>query len=136
MAATRRPSDLTFRLPKEVKPLHYDLYLHPDLDKGTYIGAVTILIDVLDHRRYIALHQKGLTITSVTLKTSDLDDNNDVPIKGYETVDALEELLITTDRDLEPAYYNLTIEFTGALGPDKYVGFYSSTYKDTNNKTR
>ena len=26
------------RLSREVLPLHYDLYLHPDLDSGTFMG--------------------------------------------------------------------------------------------------
>ncbi|XP_043274166.1 glutamyl aminopeptidase-like [Venturia canescens] len=136
MATKNVPSDLSFRLPKEVKPLHYDLYLHPDLDNGTFQGNVTILIDVLDQRSYIALHQKDLNITSASLKTYDREVDYEVPIKEFYTVDKLEELLVTFDKDLHSGLYHLAFAFNGALQPDKIVGFYSSKYKDAENRTR
>lgn len=136
MATKNFPSDLSFRLPKEVKPLHYDLYLHPDLAQGTFQGNVTILINVLDERSYIALHQKDLNITSASLKTFDREVNYEVPIKEYYTVDKLEELLVIFNKDLHSGLYHLTFSFNGALQPDKIVGFYSSKYKDDTNRTR
>ncbi|XP_034934973.1 glutamyl aminopeptidase isoform X2 [Chelonus insularis] len=131
-----KKTDMTFRLPKEVKPRHYDLYLYPDLESGTFSGTVTILIDVLDRRNYIALHQKDLTITKTTLKTTDLIDNYELAIKETFTIDKLEELVVNLDSDLTPGRYNLSFEFNGALQPDKIVGFYASKYKDPENRTR
>lgn len=140
MSSEASPSDLTFRLPKEVRPVHYDLFLHPDLEKGTFKGTVTITIDIADRRSHIALHQKDLEITAASLKTYDPEESFnsgiDVPIKEYYTVEKLEELLVTFNEDLSPGSYNLTFEFKGALQPDKIVGFYSSTYKDVDNRTR
>ncbi|KAK0091458.1 hypothetical protein PV326_003204 [Microctonus aethiopoides] len=136
MTTNEPPADLTFRLPKDVKPLHYDLYLHPDLINGTFQGNVTILIDVLEKRNYIALHQKDLNITKTTLKTYELEENRELSIKETYKIDKLEELVVTLHDDIQSGLYQLSFEFNGALQPDKIVGFYASKYKDENNKTR
>lgn len=136
MTTNEPPADLTFRLPKDVKPLHYDLYLHPDLINGTFQGNITILIDVLEKRNYIALHQKDLNITKTTLKTYELEENRELSIKETYKIDKLEELVVTLHDDIQSGLYQLSFEFNGALQPDKIVGFYASKYKDENNKTR
>lgn len=128
--------DLSFRLPTEVKPLHYDVYLHPDLEKGTYHGKVTILIDVIDRRSNIVLHQKDLNITNTTLKTYDREENFEMEILRTTPINQHEMFVITTKNELHQGMYNLSLEFTGALQPNKIVGFYSSKYKDAKNKTK
>lgn len=128
--------DLSFRLPKEVKPLHYDVYLHPDLDKGTFQGKVTILIDVFDRRSYIALHQKDLNITRTTLKTYDREENFEFELLDIIQIPKHEMFVISTKNELHTGLYNLSFEFNGALQSDKIVGFYSSKYKDAKNKIR
>ncbi|XP_012276537.1 glutamyl aminopeptidase [Orussus abietinus] len=130
------PADLTFRLPQEVKPVHYDLYLHPDLEKGTFQGKVTISIDVVDKRSYIALHQKDLNITSTKLTTIDREINYDIPIKTTYNIEKLEVFVIATENDITDGLYKLSLEFDGALQPNKIVGFYSSSYKDEDGKKR
>ncbi|XP_006607951.1 glutamyl aminopeptidase isoform X2 [Apis dorsata] len=129
-------SDLSFRLPKEVKPLHYDVYLHPDFDKGTFQGKVIILIDVFDRRSYIALHQKDLNITRTILKTYDREENFEFELLDIIQIPKHEMFVISTKNELHIGLYNLSFEFNGALQPDKIVGFYSSKYKDTKNKIR
>ena len=37
-ALLKHPWEKNPRLSREVLPLHYDLYLHPDLDSGTFMG--------------------------------------------------------------------------------------------------
>lgn len=129
------PDTMSFRLPKDVKPLHYDVYLHPDLEKGTFEGKVTILIDVMERRRHIALHQKDLNITKTLLRTYDRDENfeyKDPPLIQIPKY----EMFVVTSPELEVGFYNLTFEFNGALQPNKIVGFYSSKYKDEQNRMR
>lgn len=128
--------DYTFRLPKEVKPIHYDIYLYPDLNNGTFVGKVTILIDVLDKRGQIALHQKDLNITHIELKTYDREENYKIGLLPPFTVPKYEMLVVPIKNEINSGLYDLSIEFNGALQPDKIVGFYSSKYKDENNKTR
>ncbi|KAK1134886.1 hypothetical protein K0M31_007653 [Melipona bicolor] len=133
---TESVPDLSFRLPKEVKPLHYDVYLHPDLEKGTFQGKVTILIDVLNRRSYIALHQKDLNITSTALNTYDREENFEFELLDLIQIPKYEMFVVPTKNELHTGLYHLSFEFNGALQPDKIVGFYSSKYKDAQNRTR
>lgn len=127
--------DVSFRLPKEVKPIHYDLFLHPNLQEGTFSGKVTILLDVLDTRRTIALHQKGLAISVVNLTTYDREENFDIEISSISQPTKYEIFLVSAKNDFNPGLYNLYLEFNGSL-QDKIVGFYSSKYKDSQNRSR
>ncbi|KOC69924.1 Glutamyl aminopeptidase [Habropoda laboriosa] len=133
---TETITNLPFRLSKEVKPLHYDVYLHPDLEKGTFQGKVTILIDVQDRRSYVALHQKDLNITWTELKTYDRDENFEFEVLDIIQIPKNEMFVVSTKNELHSGLYNLSFEFNGALQPDKIVGFYSSKYKDEKNRIR
>lgn len=129
------PSDISFRLPPEVRPLNYDLFLHPDLKKGTFEGRVSILLDIRNKRKYITLHQKELTISSVNLDLRQNDENHNIGIKESYPLDKHEFFIITPNEELDTGVYNLTLSFSGSL-QDKIVGFYSSKYKDEKNQTR
>lgn len=118
----------SFRLPKEVKPIHYDLFLHPKLKENTFSGKVTILIDVLDDRRTIALHQKGLNITSAKLITYGLEEDYEIKISSISDPTKYEIFVISTENEFKSGLYNLSLEFDGSL-ENKIVGFYSSKYQ-------
>ncbi|XP_032666261.1 glutamyl aminopeptidase isoform X1 [Odontomachus brunneus] len=128
-------SDVSFRLPKEVKPVHYDLFLHPNLQQGTFSGNVTILLDVLDRRRTIALHQKGLNIQSANLTTYDREENFEIELSSISKPTKYEIFVISAKDEFSSGLYNLNLKFDGSL-QDKIVGFYSSKYRDPQNKTR
>ncbi|XP_066600502.1 aminopeptidase A isoform X2 [Prorops nasuta] len=134
MSKEQQP-DINFRLPKEVQPLEYDLYLFPNLREGTFQGKVTILIDVKNKRNYIALHQKDLTITSTVLRTVENEENYDIELMPPSDISKYEIFVVTTKNEIQPGLYNLTFDFNGGLN-DKIVGFYSSKYKDSQNRTR
>ncbi|KAJ8675168.1 hypothetical protein QAD02_010954 [Eretmocerus hayati] len=134
-AMSQQESDIPFRLPKAVKPLLYDLYLHPDLEKGTFQGKVSILINVAEKQRNIILHQKDLNISSVILGLHNQANDHSIEIKESHTVEEKEVFVITPKKELENGVYNLTLTFAGSL-QNKIVGFYSSRYRDEHNKTR
>ncbi|KAL6426361.1 hypothetical protein ACFW04_009103 [Cataglyphis niger] len=120
----------SFRLPKEVKPIHYDLILHPIFKKYNYTfsGKVTILIDVLDDRRTIALHRKDLNIKSAKLITYGLEENYEIKISSISNPTRYEIFVISTKNKFKSGLYKLSLEFCGDLD-DKIVGFYSSKYE-------
>lgn len=127
--------DESFRLPKEVIPIHYDLFLHPKLQEGTFSGKVTILIDVRDNRKTIALHQQDLTITSVKLTTYGLDKDYEINISSISRPTKYDIFVVSTENEIQSGLYNLSLEFNGSLR-DKIIGFYTSKYRYKANETR
>lgn len=58
------------RLPKSVKPIHYDLTLLPDLEQFTFRGEESILVKILeDNVQMISIHQLNLGINEVSFLT-------------------------------------------------------------------
>ncbi|XP_011698185.1 PREDICTED: glutamyl aminopeptidase-like isoform X2 [Wasmannia auropunctata] len=133
--------DESFRLPTDVIPIKYDIYLHPKLKEETFSGNVTILIDVTksNNRRSIALHQKDLKIKSAKLVTFGLEEDYEINISSISNPTKYEVFVISTDTEIKSGLYNLSIEFDGNLG-NKIIGFYNSKYyinnPDGTNETR
>ena len=69
------------RLPKSVLPIHYDLFLHPDLTEGLFYGKVDIEVNSLEERDYFVVHVKDFMEISARLT------KNDQPIDIMETID-------------------------------------------------
>lgn len=124
-----------FRLAQEVRPVSYDLYLHPDLVKGTFEGRVSILVNITDRKNFITLHQKDLSISSVKLQAQHSNTNSNVEIKESYPHNENETFTIIPKEELDIGSYEIDLSFSGSL-KDKIVGFYSSKYKDEQNKTR
>ncbi|XP_021693431.1 glutamyl aminopeptidase isoform X3 [Aedes aegypti] len=123
-----------YRLPNDVIPLHYDLWLHPNLDEGTFTGRVSIDVSVVSTTRTIVLHSNGLTITNPSLK--------------LET--SFTPITLTPQFDLEREFLQLNVPISAVLQPDtnatismsfsgkmsgKIVGLYSSSYPTENGET-
>lgn len=133
-------SDIDFRLPSEVKPVHYDLYVHPDLDEGTFEGRVSILIDISDKRNFLVLHQLNLKIDSVSLYKHDASNkskfgNQSLEIKESYAIPEKQVFVVVPKDDLTIGQYDLKLSFNGSL-KNGLFGFYSSKYKDEFNNTR
>lgn len=124
-----------FRLPQDIKPQHYELYLYPNLEKGTFDGKVTILLDVVKNQKFIALHQKELNVSSVKLNLRDREKNYDIEVKKSYPIEKNEVFIVEPAEELKVGTYDLHLSFSGSL-QDKIVGFYSSKYKDELNETR
>ncbi|KAG9123895.1 Aminopeptidase 2 mitochondrial [Ceratobasidium sp. 392] len=65
-----------YRLPKNVRPSHYDLTIQTDLEALTFKGFVIVDLDIVEETKSITfnssdlvLHEEGLTVTSDALKT-------------------------------------------------------------------
>lgn len=50
-----------------MKPIEYDLFLHPDLQNGTYSGHENITLEIVSETNEIVLHSHLLNITQVKL---------------------------------------------------------------------
>lgn len=62
-----RPWEESFRLPENVIPEHYELYMHPDLSAKTFSGRVTISLTSQEPRDHFLVHSQWLTITNTSL---------------------------------------------------------------------
>ena len=60
-------TETTIRLPKEVRPVKYDLMLTPNLESFTFQGEETILIQVMETTKNIVMHAAELEISSAKL---------------------------------------------------------------------
>lgn len=119
--------DDNLRLPKAIKPLHYDIKLESALDEnGTtnYGGEVKIELEVLEEVNDIVLHHRGLNIRNTTLKNSSVDWPIDNPV--YDNV--TEFLTIHSNTTfIVGDILTLMIEFDGNLQTGT-AGFYRSQY--------
>ncbi|KAK9754422.1 hypothetical protein QE152_g1216 [Popillia japonica] len=65
---TTAPEEMTdYRLPTNIIPTKYDLYLYPDLTTGTgnFTGTVEIAVSVSETTEIVKLHSNSLTIKTL-----------------------------------------------------------------------
>lgn len=136
MSVNKIVENLTFRLPRSIKPIAYNLFLHPDLSKKTFSGNVKIEISVSEKVPFIALHSKFLNVTKTKLMKQLQNGLEGIDIKSTFEYEKFEYFVVEPEAPLAAGNYTVDLDFNGTLS-DKIVGFYSSTYLDkSKNKTR
>ncbi|CAG1976831.1 unnamed protein product [Fusarium graminearum] len=120
-------------LPKNVKPLHYDLTLEPNFETFKYEGTVVIDFDVVEDSTSIALNTVDLEIHDTLVEA------NGATISSSPTLDYDKDSQTTTitfDKTIPAGQKaRLTQRFTGTLNDDM-AGFYRSSYKDEQGNTK
>lgn len=125
---------LTFRLSQFVKPIRYELLLHPNLNQKTFTGNVKIEIVVLEEVHFIALHAKLLTVTKT--KLTDQLSGEKIKIKSTFEYKEFEYFVIEPETLLRIGNYTIEMDFDGPI-VEKNYGMYSSSYYDKeSNKMR
>ena len=114
-------------LPKNVKPLHYDLTLEPNFETFKYDGEVTIDLDVVDDTK------------SITLNTVEIEIHETKVSTGSSTVSSSPKVTVDEEAQTTKVEFDQAIpagskaklyhKFTGVLN-DKMAGFYRSSYKN------
>ncbi|HLI00623.1 MAG TPA: M1 family metallopeptidase [Acidimicrobiales bacterium] len=112
----------SYRLPRTVSPVHYDLELTPDLPAARFGGRVEIAVSV---------HEP---ITELVLNAADLEVSSAVVRQGQQTwpatvtIDAeQQQATLALPETLAAGEATVTLEFTGVLN-DMLRGFYRSTF--------
>ncbi|KAF7555976.1 hypothetical protein G7046_g6422 [Stylonectria norvegica] len=116
-------------LPKNVKPLHYDVTLEPNFETFEYEGTVIIDFDVVEDSTSISLNTVDITIHE-TLVEADGATVSSTPTLEY-TKDTQTTKISFPQTIKAGQKARLTQRFTGILNEDM-AGFYRSSYKDEN----
>ena len=122
------PSALSFRLPNNTVPIHYDVSLLTDIHLGNFdfFGTVTIDIRVVEETETITIHYRQLAISSIDL----LDFSGRILESNvnFEQIEEVEFLVIKPRLMLiELNRYKVVIRYRGLLRTDDY-GFYRASY--------
>nr|XP_034185423.1 aminopeptidase Ey-like [Osmia lignaria]XP_034185424.1 aminopeptidase Ey-like [Osmia lignaria] len=128
-----------YRLPEEVVPISYDLWLFTRLGYNdfNYKGYVNISLNVLNKTDVIVVHNDGLLIqkeSSIVYRvTSELNESI-VPIANQSSDTERQFYILKFSSKLEVGVYHLVLYFEGEV-QDGVFGFYRSSYVD-NTKTK
>ncbi|XP_033121289.1 aminopeptidase N-like isoform X2 [Anneissia japonica] len=123
------------RLPKSLRPIHYDLEIKADLNNFTFDGKVNIKIVCDQTTDIILLNTKLLNIDHSSAHLSSVDGR--VPnILNINTYPEQQYMMVLLDSRLEMnAEYFFSIEFSGPL-TDDLNGFYRSSYTTKSGEKR
>jgi len=114
------------RLPKHLVPLHYDLWLHPNLKTGLFTGRVRIDIEAQKTAEYFLVHIKNLTVSKTSLRHNE----DEVKIKSSFEYRDNEYWVVIPESPAAAGNYSLYLEFDGSLSIG-ITGFYKSVYKNS-----
>ncbi len=126
------------RLPTNVRPIRYDLYMHPDLVRFRFNGSVDITLQCKDSGDTIVFHSKNLTLSSRALFKVTGTGERGQQIQVTDLLENIghEQVWIKLGESLEAGrQYVLRLEFSGFL-TDSLAGFYRSSYTTSSGEKR
>jgi aminopeptidase 2 len=123
------------RLPRSVRPTHYELDLNLDLDGLTFQGSVIVHLEVLQQTTSIVLHSRDLEITSTKIEHSS-GEITQIPAVQYDsdqqTIDIrLHKQLTAGSKVLLHQSFQGTIKKNG-----RSPGFQWTSYKTANDEVK
>ena len=130
--------DITFpyqniRLPNHIRPLSYDIYIHPNLTTFKFSGRVNIALRCYKPTKDIILHSRDLRVSDVKLTNS---KQKRLKIARTEQHKKNQQYFIAMDEKLrEKETYALYMEFNGTLS-NSMEGFYRSSYRTKSEQIR
>uniref|UniRef100_A0A8C9U5U2 Aminopeptidase n=1 Tax=Scleropages formosus TaxID=113540 RepID=A0A8C9U5U2_SCLFO len=119
------------RLPQAVKPLHYDLLIHPNLTSLDFTGFVQIQLEVLQETSAIILHSKDLHISKAEL----VESGRTHPLQVLELPSNQQVALLSSDVIVKGRQCAVSLTFAANLS-ETFHGFYKSTYRTRNGDVR
>ncbi|XP_076675141.1 uncharacterized protein LOC143372620 isoform X2 [Andrena cerasifolii] len=124
-----------YRLPANINPTSYWINLKPHFDESSdfpFEGQVRINAEVTKGTKYIVLHSSGLRIDTVYI----LRGMVPLTIANMSIDEKYDFFTIELDQDLQLRdIVTIKIHYTGNLN-EEMRGFYRSSYKDNDGKTR
>jgi len=122
-----------YRLPSEVIPVRYRLFLHPDLETGTCNGTVSIQFELIAATNLIVLHAHELNVYGISILN--MMARMRIPIDKYYMDEKRQLLIIELKQLLSTSKaYTLSVSFDCNL--NSLHGSYRSSYTDATGKQR
>ena len=131
-APTVRAIQATTQLPRDVRPVHYDVALTPDAVHSTFAGRVAITLDVLVPTASITLNAADLVFAKSTITAA----AGGATMQATTSVDAAAQTAkFTFAKPLAKGRYTLALDYTGVIG-QQAVGLFALDYDTANGKKR
>jgi len=130
----QKPWEKSVKLPRNIWPIHYNLYINPDLENGSLYGEVSIKLQVRQPTKYILCHSKDLNITQTKLhlhRDKRYRYGLGKAIRISSTFEYVQNqfFVVETKNILSSGIYILTMKFKGQLQTTLLTGFYLRSYK-------
>ncbi|NXW17373.1 TRHDE protein, partial [Circaetus pectoralis] len=114
------------RLPRHLRPLHYNLMLSAFMENFTFSGEVNVQLEVHNASRYIVLHAHRMHIEAVRVAEDKLAGG--VRVARSFLYPQTQVFVVVLNRSLEAQRsYNLKIIYN-ALIENELLGFFRSSY--------
>ncbi|NXT14588.1 TRHDE protein, partial [Prunella fulvescens] len=114
------------RLPRHLRPLHYNLMLSAFMENFTFSGEVNVQLEVRNASRYIVLHAHRMHIEAVRVAEDKLAGG--VRVARTFFYPQTQVFVVVLNRSLEvQKSYNLKIIYN-ALIENELLGFFRSSY--------
>lgn len=124
---------IKYRLPRNVLPKRYDIYLEPNLETGNFSGRISIPLQIVEDSQIITIHTSGLDLFGFSILN--VNTRMRIRVTGYEEDLRTETFTISFSETLRSDQpYTLSIEYRGQLSG--LNGFYRSSYLNENDQTR
>lgn len=118
------------RLFRKLQPTNYKLHIKPAREKATFSGEIIISAKKSGRpSKRITLHQKGLTITSASIRHFDKKGTvTTVIVDRINTHNSFDEVRMHTETMLYPGVYEIHVCFEGNITP-AMNGMYPCNFK-------
>ncbi|EYC29637.1 hypothetical protein Y032_0006g3090 [Ancylostoma ceylanicum] len=119
----------SFRLPRNVVPLSYNLTIHPNITTHNVTGSLAIDLKVLNSTKLIVLHAEDLVMTSFSLSVN----GKRMEAEFFYCPDLTQWAFVMDEAVEVGDIVDLGIEFQGEVLPD-LQGLYITTHTDAKGK--
>lgn len=134
LISTQLDEEHNYRLPNNTRPVHYDIHLTTNIDKGDFdfTGVVAITLEALENTNNITIQYRQVTINDVKLVNAQTEQEINFDEPTYDEI--TEHFVVPLKTSLvKGTNYKLTIEYNATLRQD-LAGFHRSSYKDDEGK--
>jgi aminopeptidase N len=104
----------TTQLPRNVRPMHYDVAVVPHADKLTFDGKVSIAVDVLEPTASITLNAIDMSFADVVLAPAKGKAKFAAPKVAVD--EKAQTVTFTFDHAIPAGAYTLSMKYTGKIG--------------------